>query len=421
MTEAEIICIGDELLIGQTINTNASWLGQQLALAGIRVIHTAVTTDERPAIVAAFDGAFDRADIIVVTGGLGPTKDDITKHVLCDYFDTKLVMNEQVLEHITSFFTKRNRPMLDVNTQQAALPEACEVLFNRQGTAAGMWFNKNGKVLISMPGVPYEMKSIFTEEALPKIVRQFQTVNLYHRTVLTQGIGESFLADKMSDWENRLRADGLGLAYLPSPGAVKLRLTSYKGESEEAELIDNYIRELKQELPQFIYGEGETSLAEVAGKLLMEQNRTIGTVESCTGGAIAAALTSIPGSSAYMHGSLVTYSNKLKTVLAGVDASLFEEVGAVSQEVAEQMAAGGKEHLGVDWCISVTGIAGPDGGSEEKPVGTVWIALAGPQGIVSKQFNFGDNRERNVQMSVLSALNYLRCAIEGIIPEKKQG
>jgi len=308
--------------------------------------------------------------------------------------------------------------MLDVNTQQAALPEACEVLFNRQGTAAGMWFEKDGKVLISMPGVPYEMKSIFAEEALPKIKSMFETVSLYHRTVLTQGIGESFLADKMSDWENRLRADGLGLAYLPSPGAVKLRLTSYKGE-EEAALIGNYINELKKEIPQFAYGEGETSLSEVVGKLLLDRDQTIGTVESCTGGAIAAAITAVPGSSGYMHGSFVTYSNKLKTNLAGVDEALFEEVGAVSQEVAEQMAVGGKERLGVDWCISVTGIAGPDGGSDEKPVGTVWIALAGPQGIVSKQFNFGDNRERNVQMSVLSALNYLRCSLEGIIPEKK--
>jgi len=420
MTEAEIICIGDELLIGQTINTNASWLGQQLALAGIRVIHTAVTTDERPAIVSAFDNAFNRADIIIVTGGLGPTKDDITKHVLCDYFDTKLVMNEAVLAHITSFFTKRNRPMLESNTLQAALPEACEVLFNRQGTAAGMWFSRNGKVLISMPGVPYEMKSIFLEEAMPKIRERFETVSLYHRTILTQGIGESFLAEKMADWENRLRADGLGLAYLPSPGSVKLRLTSYIGE-KEAPMIEGYLQELRTAIPQFVYGEGETTLSEAVGAILRENGQTIGTVESCTGGALAAMLTSIPGSSDYVHGSLVTYSNALKTKLAGVDAALFETKGAVSQEVAEQMALGGKARLEVDWCISVTGIAGPGGGSDEKPVGTVWIALAGPQGVVSKQFNFGDHRERNVQMSVLSALNYLRCELLGIIPEKKQG
>lgn len=419
MTEAEIICIGDELLIGQTINTNASWLGQQLALAGIRVIHTAVTTDERHAIVDAFDNAFSRADIIVVTGGLGPTKDDITKHVLCEYFDTELVMNQGVLDHITSFFTKRNRPMLEANTLQAALPQACEVLFNRQGTAAGMWFHRNGKVLISMPGVPYEMKAIFLEEALPRIRELFGTVNLYHRTVLTQGLGESFLAERLSDWENRLRADGLGLAYLPSPGVVKLRITSYIGEPEVG-LIDRYIHELKAALPQYVFGEGETSLSEVVGELLRANKQTVGTVESCTGGVIAAMLTSIPGSSQYVQGSLITYSNALKTALAGVDASLFKTVGAVSREVAEAMAIGGKERLKVDWCISVTGIAGPSGGSEEKPLGTVWIALAGPQGIMSKLFHFGDHRERNILMSALTALNYLRCELLGIIPEKKQ-
>lgn len=420
MTEAEIISIGDELLIGQTVNTNATWLGQELALCGIRVIHTATITDERHAIIAAFDAAFQRADVILVTGGLGPTKDDITKHVLCEYFDTKLVINETVLEHVTSFFVRRNRPMLEVNRLQAALPESCDVLFNREGTASGMWFEKNGKVLISMPGVPYEMKSIFRMEALPRIKDYFETVDLYHRTVLTQGIGESFLADKMAAWEDSLRADGLGLAYLPSPGMVKLRLTSYTG-AEKAALIDGYVAELYAALPQFVYGEGEISLSEVVGELLRERSQTVGTVESCTGGGIARMLTSISGSSDYVLGGLVTYSNESKTTLAGVDPAQIERTGAVSQEVAEQMAAGGRERLDVDWCIAVTGVAGPGGGTEAKPVGLVWLALAGPEGVTSRQFQFGDNRERNVQMTILSALNYLRCALKGIIPEKKQG
>lgn len=418
MTEAEVISIGDELLIGQTVNTNASWLGQQLAAIGIRVIHTAVIPDEKPAIVAAFDAAFERASIVVVTGGLGPTKDDITKHVLCDYFDTELVIHEEILAQITEFFTRRNRPMLEVNRLQAALPKSCKVLFNRQGTAAGMWFDHNGKVLISMPGVPYEMKSIFTEEAIPKIREQFETVSLYHRTILTQGIGESFLADRMSDWENRLRADGLGLAYLPSPGMVKLRLTSYTGGTEMA-LVDRYIDELKQELPLAVYGEEEETLTEVIGGLLRDRGQTVGTVESCTGGAIAAMLTSISGSSDYVQGGLVTYSNVLKQQLAGVDPQIIEEHGAVSEQVVEQMATGGKARLGVDWCISVSGIAGPNGGTEAKPVGTTWIAIAGPDALWSRQFNFGDNRERNVQMTVLTALNFLRGALLEIIPEKK--
>lgn len=419
MTEAEIISIGDELLIGQTVNTNATWIGQELAACGIRVVHTATITDERHAIVAAFDAAFERADLILVTGGLGPTKDDITKHVLCEYFETKLVMNEAVLEHVTSFFVRRNRPMLEVNRQQAALPEACDVLFNREGTASGMWFEKNGKVLISMPGVPYEMKSIFQLEALPRIKRYFETVDLYHRTILTQGIGESFLADKMTDWENNLRADKLGLAYLPSPGMVKLRLTSYTG-AEKAQLIDGYVAELYDRFPQFVYGEGDVTLADVVGELLRERNQTVGTVESCTGGAIAGMLTSVSGSSDYVQGGLITYSNALKTGLADVDPETIATFGAVSQEVVEQMAAGGRKKLNVDWCIAVTGVAGPTGGTESKPVGMVWIALAGPEGVTSREFHFGDHRGRNVQMTVLSALNYLRCALKGIIPEKKK-
>jgi nicotinamide-nucleotide amidase len=418
MTEAEVISIGDELLIGQTVNTNASWIGQQLAAVGIRVIHTAVIPDEQPAIVAAFDAAFKRASVIVVTGGLGPTKDDITKHVLCDYFHTELEINAEVLGHITGIFTRRGRPMLEVNRQQAALPKACRVLFNRQGTAAGMWFEKDGKVLISMPGVPYEMKSIFSEEALPLILQQFETVQLYYRTVLTQGVGESFLADKMSDWENRLRADGLGLAYLPSPGVVKLRISSYKGNGD-AELIDRYVQEVRNAMPVAVYGEDDDTLTGLLGNMLREKKQTVGTVESCTGGAISAMLTSVPRSSDVVIGGLVTYSNKMKVELAQVDGSAIDRHGAVSQEVVEQMAMGGKARLDADWCIAVTGIAGPDGGSEEKPVGTVWIAIAGPDGLWSKRFQFGDDRRRNVEMTVLSSLNFLRCAMLGIIPEKK--
>jgi nicotinamide-nucleotide amidase len=418
MTQAEVISIGDELLIGQTINTNASWLGQQLAGVGIRVIHTAVITDERPAILAAFDAAFVRASLIVVTGGLGPTKDDITKHMLCEYFQTELEINEEILAHITEFFTKRNRPMLEVNTLQAALPKNCKVLFNRQGTASGMWFDHNGKVLISMPGVPYEMKSIFTEEALPRIKERFETVSLYHRTVLTQGIGESFLAERISDWEDRLRNDGLGLAYLPSPAMVKLRITSYNGGSE-TELVDNYVEELKTALPNYVYGEEEETLAEVVGKLLYKRTQTLGTVESCTGGSIAAMITSVSGSGDYFQGGLITYSNEFKTGFANVDPLVIAEYGAVSREVAEQMAIGGKKRMETDWAVAVTGIAGPTGGTDEKPVGTVWIAIAGPDGLWSREFYFGDHRGRNVQMTVLSALNFLRCALLGIIPEKK--
>lgn len=418
MIHAELISIGDELLIGQTVNTNASWLGQQLATIGIRVVHTAVIPDEEVVIVAAFNDAFRRADLVIVTGGLGPTKDDITKHVLCRYFETELVMNEEILTHITAFFTSRNRPMLEVNRQQAALPKACTILFNQQGTAAGMWFDRSGKVLISMPGVPYEMKGIFTNEALPRIREVFPTESLYHRTILTQGIGESFIAERMADWENRLRADGLGLAYLPSPGMVKLRITAYK--QSDSDKVDAYFKEAYEAMPVAVFGEEEDTLHEVVGQLLREAGQTVATVESCTGGGIAAELTSISGASDYVQGGLVTYSNELKQLLAGVKSETLGKFGAVSQQVVEEMAQGGRERLGVDWCISVSGIAGPLGGSAEKPVGTVWIAIAGPNVLWSKQFRFGDNRERNIRMSILSALNALRCVLLGIIPEKKQ-
>ena len=410
MIQAELISIGDELLIGQTINTNAAWIGQQLALNGIQVGYGATISDQPDVKKQAFDSAFERSDLILVTGGLGPTKDDITKHVLADYFNTKLVVNESVLDHIQAFFEKRNRPMLEANNKQAELPENCTVLFNRMGTAAGMWFEKNGKVLISMPGVPYEMKTIFSEEALPKIVAQFPTVQLIHRTVLVQGIGESFLADQLKDWENRLRESGLSLAYLPSPGVVKLRITSLRGESDQ-QLIDGFVKELYSALPKNLFGEGENSLSQVVGELLREKKQTIGTVESCTSGAVAASLTSISGSSDYFQGSVIPYSNELKMRIIGVEPKIIEEFGAVSQQTIEALAISGKRILGVDWCVSTSGIAGPTGGNDLKPIGTIWVAIAGPNRVWSKLFRFGDNRERNIQMTVLSALNGLRCEL----------
>jgi nicotinamide-nucleotide amidase len=414
MNTAEIISIGDELLIGQTVNTNASWLGQEFAKIGLKVKHVTTISDDELEIKSAIDTAFSRNDIVVMTGGLGPTKDDITKQVLADYFNSKLVINEEVLRAVTDFFEKRNRPILEVNQLQAAVPEICTVLPNNNGTAPGMWFEKEGKVLISMAGVPYEMKAIFTDYALPKIKEKFSVQSLFQKTVLIQGIGESFLADQMQDWENRLRKDGLELAYLPSPGMVKLRLTSFNGESDRY-LIKDYIDELVQTLPKNVFGFENETLSGVVGALLKQRNLTIGTVESCTGGAIASAFTAIPGASDYYLGSLLTYTEELKCNLADVSSEIIEKYGVVSSEVVLQMAEGGKRRLGVDWCISVSGVAGPTGGSEQCPVGTIWIGIAGPNRTISKCFNFGDNRERNIQMSVLSALNYLRCELLGMI------
>lgn len=419
MTHAEILTIGDELLIGQTVNTNQSWIGTQLSLCGIQVVHAATVSDEKPAIVSAIDAAFSRAELVVVTGGLGPTKDDITKKVLADYFDSGFVLNEKVLAHIESFFRNRKRPMLEVNRLQAMLPDKCRVLPNQYGTAAGMWFEKEGRVLISMPGVPFEMQTIFSQHALPAIKDHFGTAELYHKTVLTQGVGESFLADELQDWENEIRGKGFGLAYLPSPGSVKLRITSYHGK-QDAPAIDDYFSIVRTKFPLAAYGEESDTLASVIGRMLLDRGQTIGTAESCTGGAIGAAITSVPGSSAYYEGSVVTYSYRLKEELLGVSHETLQKQGAVSCEVVRQMANGVRERLGTDWGIAVSGIAGPDGGTPDKPVGTVWIGIAGPGTDYQKLFTFGTHRGRNIQVTVDTSLNLLRALMSGLIPEKKQ-
>lgn len=415
---AEILSIGDELLIGQTINTNASWLGQECSKLGIRIVHVTTISDEKKLIKDAVDEAFKRADLVLVTGGLGPTKDDITKYTLCEYFDSELEIHIPTLQRIEAFFSKRNRPMLEVNIRQAELPKKCTILENVNGTAAGMWFEKDGKILISMPGVPYEMKGIMMEQVFPRLQEKFALKALYHRTLMTQGIGESFLADQVQDWENEVREKGLGLAYLPSPGMVKLRLTSYEGESRSEE-INAYFKQLEERFPNYVYGKEDETIQLVLGRLLREKKMTIGTVESCTGGSLAQTLVSVAGASDYFKGSFLTYTNELKNRLVDVSKHDLDTVGAVSREVVEQMAKNGREKLGVDICISTSGVAGPDGGTDELPVGTIWIGIATKDKVSAKKFQFGDHRERNIQMTVLTALNLVRCEILGILIEKK--
>jgi nicotinamide-nucleotide amidase len=409
--KAELISIGDELLIGQTINTNASWLGQELSMRGIKVENGVVISDDKTAIENAVDIAIKRADVVIITGGLGPTKDDITKHTLCAYFDTELEINPEVLARVEKFFKDRGRPMLDVNIQQAALPKKAKVLHNYHGTASGMWFEKDGSVVISLPGVPYEMKGIMNDEVFPKLKEKFGVSSVFHKTILFQGIGESFLADQIQEWENKVREEGLSLAYLPSPGIVKLRLTSFKGVEDESK-IDEYFQVLKTQFPTHYFGDGQVTLSEVVGDLLRDKKKTVGTVESCTGGSLAASFVSIPGSSDYFQGSFLTYSNELKMKLVNVSSEDLERVGAVSEEVAKQMAENGRKALGVDYCLATTGIAGPDGGTEEKPVGTVWIAVASENGVKAKKFLFGNHRQRNIDMTVLTALNMLRLELK---------
>ncbi|MEN9304666.1 MAG: hypothetical protein RL264_3095 [Bacteroidota bacterium] len=409
--KVEIISIGDELLIGQTINTNASWIGQQFSLFGARVTRTLTIGDTKEAIVGALDAIQPTTNLVVITGGLGPTKDDITKHTLCAYFNTELAIHTPTLEKIENYFAQRNRPMLEVNRLQAALPIACTILDNNLGTAAGMLFEKNNVWYVSLPGVPYEMKGIVENELLPRVKNHFQLTSIYHRTAMTQGIGESFLAEQIADWEDEIHAKGWGLAYLPSPGLVKLRITSYQGEQDAAE-IDTFFERLKERLPQAVFGFGNDTLPEVVGRQLLEKKLTFGTVESCTSGLLAQQIASISGASEYFIGGLLTYSNHLKNQLAYVPNELLEKHGAVSEEVALAMAEGGRKRLGVDCCISTTGVAGPTGGTAEKPVGLVYIGLSMPHKTVARKFQFGDNRERNLQMTVLSAMNWLRYELE---------
>lgn len=415
--KVEIISIGDELLIGQTVNTNASWMGEQLSRAGLSIEYCTVVRDDPPAMLNAFAVAMGRVDIVLVTGGLGPTKDDITKEVLAQYFAVELVQNEEVLNHVRNLFESRGRAVQDVNLRQALVPEGCTVLQNTQGTAPGMWLERDGKILVSMPGVPYEMKYIMQAHVLPMVSERFRPDSLYYRTLLTQGIAESILAERIEDLETGIRAEGFGLAYLPSPGLVRLRISGPANDAVK-ERIEYYFQAVQQRIPQYAFGEGEVDLPEVVGTLLRSRGMTLSTAESCTGGALATAIVSVSGSSDYFQGSIVSYSNQIKQQLLQVSPESLKSVGAVSKEVVEQMAMGGRKTMGTDYCIALSGIAGPDGGSVEKPVGTVWIGIAGPNSLISKVFRFELNRQRNIQRAVLTALNLLRCEILEINFEK---
>lgn len=407
---AEIITIGDELLIGQVIDTNSAWMGEQLNLAGIRVKQISSVSDDKQHILNALAEAEGRADIILITGGLGPTKDDITKHTLCEYFNTTLVNHPTIEEHIRNLFKRFNREPSEVNLRQADLPANCTALNNAVGTAAGMWFEKDGKVFISMPGVPYEMKSIMEHEALPRLKDKFKLPFIIHKTFLTQGYGESMIAEMIEAWEDAL-PPYMKLAYLPSPGTVRLRITAMGNDKEALEReIEHQATLLKNLLGNIIFGYDKSNLATVVGELLRERKQTLATAESCTGGNIAHQITLIPGSSNYYSGTVVCYDNKVKTNLLGVSATDLEThgIGAVSETVAIQMAEGVKKLLGVDYAISTTGIAGPASDNTDKPVGMIWIAIAGPNGTKAKQFMLKDARERFIDRATLTALNMLR-------------
>ena len=406
--KAEIITIGDELLIGQVIDTNSAWLGQQLSLLGISLYQRTACGDSKEQILSCLKDAENRSDIIIITGGLGPTKDDITKKTMCEYFNTTLVVDEKVLEWVTRIFRMRKMEMLETNLQQAMIPANSKTLWNRSGTAPGMWFDINNKIFISLPGVPFEMKTIFEEEAIPLIKNKFTLPFIYHRTLQTCSIGESYLAEKIIDIEETL-PQHIKLAYLPSVGAVRLRLSAHgNNESEVMNDVAVIVNKMYERIGEYIYGENNDSLSEVVGKLLTNKNKTMATAESCTGGFIAHQITSIPGSSKYFTGSIISYDNKIKQQELNVSNTILNNEGAVSEVCVKQMATEILSKFNVDYAIATSGIAGPDGGSEEKPVGTVWIAVASRNEIITKKFNMGDNRERTILRTSISALDMLR-------------
>lgn len=401
------ISIGDELLIGQVINTNAAWLGEHLSEAGFHLDSSLTIGDSEKAILNAFDACMD-ADLVLVTGGLGPTADDITKPTVCKFFDTELEFCQAAYDNLVSLFKRRGFKMSERNRGQAMLPKSCEYVPNTYGTAPCMWLEKNGVAFVFMPGVPFEMKGIFTDELLPRIKERFQAIPYEKRVIMTTGIGESFLADKIKDWEYAL-PDFLSLAYLPQYGMVRLRLS---GRHEDARLLhetlDREVAKLVDLISEYIFAMDDQSIERTVFDLLKNKGMTFASAESCTGGNIAHVITLIPGSSEVFKGTAVTYATPMKTKVLGVPAEMIEEQGVVSQEVVESMASGVRNLMEADFGVATTGIAGPSGGTEENPVGTVWIGVASPKGVVSKRFNFGKDRENVINRATIAAYEMLR-------------
>ncbi len=411
---AEILTIGDEILIGQIINTNSVWMAQQLNQMGIKVVHMASVADDENALIEAFDSAQKRADFVFITGGLGPTKDDITKKTFSKYFNAELELNAQILEDVGSFFVKRGKEAGELNRLQAMVPKGCTVIRNSSGTAPGMWMKKNNTIYISMPGVPYEMKDMMSKTILPKIKSEFELPFIYHKTILTNGIGESILSELISDWEDDLVSHKIKLAYLPQPGLVRLRLSTEGSNLEQLkQVVETEIEKIKPRIQKYIfgfenYGEESPSLEKIISELLRERKQTFSIAESCTGGYVSSLFTALSGASEIFKGSVVPYANIIKHSVLEVDKNLFDTVGVVSKECVEQLAKNVLKKFDTDYAISISGIAGPNGGTPEKPVGTVWIAVADKEKVLALKFQFGDNRQRNIVMTANAAMNMLR-------------
>ena len=409
--KAEIITIGDEILIGQIIDSNSNYIAQKLNSIGFEITKTSSISDNKAQINKTLQLAQDKVSLVIITGGLGPTKDDITKAALCEYFDSELIISKEVEKHVLNFLSSKGISAKKRNLRQAEVPSNCEIIPNQVGTAPGMWFEKNNTVFISLPGIPFEMKTIFETELVKKLQAYFKTPNIIHRTIMTIGIPESMLADKLSDWENNL-PDNIKLAYLPSPEAIRLRLSGSNNNKNELEkILNTEIEKLQKIIPKYIFATEQKYLQEVIGDLLKEQKKTVSTAESCSGGTIGKLITSIPGCSQYFEGSIIAYSNKIKETVLNVKKESLINYGAVSQAVIEEMAKNALALFKTDYSVATSGVAGPAGGSKDKPVGTVWIAVASKDKIISKKFNFGEIREIVVRRSSSYALNMLRLLI----------
>lgn len=404
---AEIITIGDEILIGQIVDTNSAFIAGQLNDIGIRIKQISSVSDDKDHILTALSEAAGRADVIIITGGLGPTKDDITKKTIAEYFNVQLVENQEALDNVVNIFSRYNRPLLEVNRLQAQVPENCEIILNKNGTAPGMWFNENGKIYISMPGVPHEMMYMMEDQVIPKLKSSLKLPFIIHKTILTVGEGESFLAERIADIEDSLPSF-IKLAYLPKLGQVRLRLSGYG--AEEAVLkktVDEFAAKIIGRVGNVVAAEEDIPIEQAILNYMSDSRVTLSAAESCTGGYISHLITQHAGASKVFLGGVVSYSNELKESVLGVKEVTLEKFGAVSEETATEMVKGALLHFKSDYAVAVTGIAGPDGGSAEKPVGTVWIAVASRKQTVVKKFTFANKRRQNIERAAISAFNML--------------
>lgn len=410
---AEIITIGDEILIGQIVDTNAAYIAQRLNAVGFVVSERSSVGDRAEQIVRSVEESIERSDVVITTGGLGPTKDDITKTTLAKMFGGGMRIDKRVEEHVREMLAARNIAFNELNRSQAMVPESCKVLFNAHGTAPGMWFEREGKVVISLPGVPFEMRHLMEDEVLPRLKERFDLRQIVHRTLITSGLAESMLAERIAEWEEAL-PEYLRLAYLPSPNIVRLRLSAYEvdGATVEQE-IEQQFKKLEALIPTHIVGYEGATVQEMVHNMLIENGKTLAVAESCTGGSISSKFTAMAGASAYFLCGVTAYANEAKRDLLGVDASLLEKYGAVSEQVARAMAEGVRRISGADYAVATTGIAGPTGGSPEKPVGTVWFAVASERGTEAMMRNSGTDRGQIIDRATAYAIELLRDHIKG--------